>query len=128
MPLLTVEGLTVALPPGADRAHAVHDVSFTLAAGEILCIVGESGSGKSVSASAIMGLLPAALRPTAGRIGFEGADLLAATPAAMRLLRGARLGMVFQEPMTALNPLMRVGQQLAEVLHVHGARVGSRPL
>ena len=127
MPLLTVEGLTVALPPGADRAHAVHDVSFTLAAGEILCIVGESGSGKSVSASAIMGLLPAALRPTAGRIGFEGADLLAATPAAMRLLRGARLGMVFQEPMTALNPLMRVGQQLAEVLHVHGARVGTRP-
>jgi len=126
--MLEVEGLTVALPPGADRPHAVSNVSFTVAAGEILCIVGESGSGKSVSASAVMGLLPAALRPTAGRIGFEGADLLRATPAAMRALRGARLGMIFQEPMTALNPLMRVGQQMAEVLQVHGAPVGRRPL
>ena len=128
MPLLEVDGLTVALPPGADRPHAVSGVSFALEAGEVLCIVGESGSGKSVSASAIMGLLPPALRPVAGRIGFEGADLLRATPAGMRALRGARLGMVFQEPMTALNPLMRVGRQLAEILQVHGAPVGDRPL
>ena len=128
MPLLSVEGLTVALPPGADRANAVQDVSFAVEAGEILCIVGESGSGKSVSASAVMGLLPPALRPVAGRIGFEGADLLHATPAAMRALRGARLGMIFQEPMTALNPLMRVGAQLAEVLQVYGAPVRDRPL
>ena len=126
--MLVVEGLTVALPPGADRAHAVSGVSFTLAAGEVLCIVGESGSGKSVSASAVMGLLPPALRPTAGRIGFEGKDLLRATPSAMRALRGTRLGMIFQEPMTALNPLMRVGQQLAEVMQVHGVPVGRRPL
>ena len=77
MSLLTVEGLTVALPPGGDRAHAVGGVSFTLGAGEILCIVGESGSGKSVSAGAIMGLLPRALRVTGGRIGFEGRDLAA---------------------------------------------------
>ena len=75
-----------------------------------------------------MGLLPPALRPTAGRIGFEGADLLRAAPAGMRALRGARLGMIFQEPMTALNPLMRVGQQLAEALQVHGSAVGGRPL
>ncbi len=127
MALLEVDGLTIALPPGADRACAVSEVSFTLDPGEILCIVGESGSGKSVSASAIMGLLPPALRPTAGRIGFDGTDLLRAAPAAMQALRGARLGMVFQEPMTALNPLMRVGQQLAEVLQVHGAAVGDRP-
>ena len=126
MSLLTVEGLTVALPPGGDRAHAVGGVSFTLGAGEILCIVGESGSGKSVSAGAIMGLLPRALRVTGGRIGFEGRDLLQAKPAEMRALRGARLGMIFQEPMTALNPLMRVGDQVAEVMQVHGKPVGRR--
>ncbi len=126
MTVLSVEGLTIALPPGGDRAHAVEGVSFAVAAGEILCIVGESGSGKSVSAAAIMGLLPAGLRPTAGRIGFEGADLLQAAPSAMRALRGARLGMIFQEPMTALNPLMRVGDQVAEVLRVHGVAQGQR--
>jgi ABC-type glutathione transport system ATPase component len=126
MTLLSVEALSVALPSGADRAFAVEDVSFSLAAGEILCIVGESGSGKSVSAGAIMGLLPPALRVAQGRIGFEGQDLLLAGPARMRALRGARLGMIFQEPMTALNPLMRVGDQIAEVLQVHGQRVGAR--
>ena len=120
MSLLTVEALTVALPPGGDRAHAVEDVSFTLDAGEILCIVGESGSGKSVSSAAIMGLLPPALKVVQGRIGFEGRDLLGLKPAEMRLLRGSRIGMIFQEPMTALNPLMRVGEQIAEVLKVHG--------
>ena len=126
MSLLRVEHLTVALPPGADRPHAVSDVSFHLDPGEILCIVGESGSGKSVSAGAIMGLLPPGLRATGGRIGFEGADLLQAGAAAMRALRGARLGMIFQEPMTALNPLMRIGDQVAEVMEVHGAVVGRR--
>jgi ABC-type glutathione transport system ATPase component len=122
MSLLDVKSLTVALPPGADRAHAVEDVSFTLDAGEILCIVGESGSGKSVSAGAIMGLLPPALKVIRGSISFEGRDLLRLEPQAMRLLRGSRLGMIFQEPMTALNPLMRVGEQIAEVLKVHGVR------
>ncbi len=125
MSLLTVENLAVRLPPGADRSHAVDGVSFTLDPGEILCIVGESGSGKSVSAGAIMGLLPRSLTAT-GHIGFEGADLLQASPAAMRDLRGRRLGMVFQEPMTALNPLMRVGDQVAEVMQVHGVAVGRR--
>ena len=124
--MLSVEGLSVALPPGGDRAHAVEDVSFGVAPGEILCIVGESGSGKSVSAGAIMGLLPAALRPVAGRIAFEGRDLLREGTAAMRALRGKRLGMIFQEPMTALNPLMRVGDQVAEVMQVHGVSVGRR--
>ena len=126
MTVLSVDGLTVALPPGGDRAYAIEDVSFSLAAGEILCIVGESGSGKSVSAGAIMGLLPPALRVASGAIGFEGRDLLREGAAGMRSLRGARLGMIFQEPMTALNPLMRVGDQIAEVLQVHGQRVGRR--
>ena len=75
MTLLTIEGLTVSLPPGADRPNAVEDVSFSLDAGEILCIVGESGSGKSVSAAALTGLLPRGLAVTAGRIEFEGRDL-----------------------------------------------------
>ncbi len=120
--LLSVEGLTVALPPGADRAHAVEDVSLHLDPGEILCVVGESGSGKSVTANATMGLLAPALAVRAGRIMFEGRDLLALPREALRSLRGARLGMIFQEPMTALNPLMRVHDQIAEVLTIHGAR------
>ncbi len=128
MSLLSVEGLTVALPRGAERPHAVEDVSFTLEAGEIVCIVGESGSGKSVSVSALMGLLPPTLRPTAGRILFEGRDVLQATPAQMRALRGARIGMVFQEPMSALNPLMRVRDQVAETMRVHGVEPGTRVL
>ena len=120
MRLLEVRNLTVALPPGADRPHAVENVSFALDAGEILCIVGESGSGKSVSAGAIMGLLPPALEVLGGGIDFEGRDVLGLKPTEMRLLRGSRIGMIFQEPMTALNPLMRVGDQIAEVLKVHG--------
>jgi peptide/nickel transport system ATP-binding protein len=121
--LLAVESLTVALPPGGDRPNAVEDVSFALGAGEILCIVGESGSGKSIAASAIMGLLPKRLPATAGRIVFEGEDLLRLPEDAMRSLRGRRLAMVFQEPMTALNPIMKVGAQIGEVLEAHG--VGS---
>ena len=120
MSLLSVENLSVALPKSGDRTHAVQDVSFTLDAGEILCIVGESGSGKSVSAAAIMGLLPPALRLDGGRIMLDATDLAHQTPDSMRAIRGARIGMIFQEPMTALNPLMRVGDQIAEVLQVHG--------
>ncbi len=126
MTLLVIEGLTVALPTGADRPNAVEAVSFTLDPGEVLCIVGESGSGKSVSAAALTGLLPPGLAVTAGRIGFEGQDLRHASPAALRALRGARIGTVFQEPMTALNPLMRVGEQVAEVMRVHNRPVGKR--
>jgi ABC-type glutathione transport system ATPase component len=121
MSLLSVQDLTIALPPGADRPHAVAGVSFTLDPGEVLCIVGESGSGKSLSAAAIMGLLPPVLRRERGTIEFEGRDLLALSQTEMRAFRGARLGMIFQEPMTALNPLMRVGDQIAEVLAVHNA-------
>ncbi|GIX09932.1 ABC transporter ATP-binding protein [Elioraea sp.] len=120
MSLLAIEGLTIALPPGAERAHAIEDVSLTLDPGEILCVVGESGSGKSMTASAVMGLVPEGLPVVSGRIVFEGTDLLRLSPEQMRELRGRRLGMVFQEPMTALNPLMTVGDQIGEVFRVHG--------
>ncbi len=120
MSLLEIESLTVALPPGAARSHAVEQVSLSLEAGEMLCIVGESGSGKSVAMAAVTGLLPAGLRVTGGRVRFEGRDLLAASAGEMRALRGLRIGTVFQEPMTALNPLMRVRDQVAEVMQVHG--------
>ncbi|MEJ0077748.1 MAG: ABC transporter ATP-binding protein [Alphaproteobacteria bacterium] len=125
-PVLDVQGLTVRLPRGADRLNAVENVSFAVAPGEIVCVVGESGSGKSVTAHAIMGLLPPGqLTATAGRTLLEGDDLLTKTPAEMRKIRGDRISMIFQEPMTALNPVMRVGDQVAEVLDIH-TRLGER--
>ncbi|WP_017762285.1 ABC transporter ATP-binding protein [Pseudacidovorax intermedius] len=118
--VLRVEGLDICLPPGGDRALAVKGASFELLPGRTLCVVGESGSGKSMIANAIMGLLPRPhVAPVAGRILFEGTDLLTLTEAQMRELRGRRIGMVFQEPMTALNPVMRIGDQLAEVFDSH---------
>ena len=119
-PLLSVENLVLTLPPGRERAHAVSDVSFTVAAGEIVCLVGESGSGKSVCAQAVMGLLPPAIQVAAGRLMFDGADLARLSPAGWRAVRGRRIAMVFQEPMTALNPVMRVGRQVAEMMEAHG--------
>ncbi|MGE0716440.1 MAG: ABC transporter ATP-binding protein [Alphaproteobacteria bacterium] len=118
-PLLQVRDLRIALPAGADRAHAVDGVSFDLAAGEILCVVGESGSGKSLTAGAIMRLMPRSVRMTGGSIALEGTDLASLSEAEMRGWRGRRIAMIFQEPMTALNPLMRVGDQIAEVLESH---------
>ncbi len=118
--LLRVRNLTVDLPPGAQRQHAVKDVSFDLAPNEILCLVGESGSGKSVTGRAVMGLLGRTrLRISGGEIAFRGGNLLEANAARMRALRGAEIAMVFQEPMTALNPLMTVGAQVAEALRTH---------
>jgi peptide/nickel transport system ATP-binding protein len=125
-PVLDVQGLTVRLPHGADRLNAVENVSFAVAPGEIVCVVGESGSGKSVTAHAVMGLLPPGqLTATAGRVLLEGEDLLLKSPAEMRRIRGDRISMIFQEPMTALNPVMRVGDQIAEVLDIH-TRLGER--
>jgi peptide/nickel transport system ATP-binding protein len=121
-PVLEVQGLTVRLPGGADRVNAVENVSFAVAPGEIVCVVGESGSGKSVTAHAIMGLLPPRqLTVAGGRLLLEGDDLLTKSRTAMRKIRGARIGMIFQEPMTALNPVMKVGDQIAEVLDIHGS-------
>ncbi len=117
--VLDIRGLHIGLPEGADRAHAVEDLSLALAPGEITCVVGESGSGKSLTARAVMGLLPPKVTATAGQIVFEGQDLLALDPETRRRMRGEKLSMIFQEPMTALNPLMTVGRQIEEVLRVH---------
>ncbi len=118
--VLDIANLTIGLPPGADRPSAVAGMNLTLRAGEVTCLVGESGSGKSLAARAVLGLLPAPrVRVTAGSIMFEGQDLTKATPAQLSKVRGARIGMIFQEPMTALNPLHSIGRQVAEVLRIH---------
>ncbi len=118
-PVLEVSGLTIALPGGGDRNHAVDGVSLAVGKGEIVCVVGESGSGKSVTAFSVMGLLARVLKPAAGTIRLEGEDLLAATPQRLRALRGDRMAMIFQEPMTALNPVLTIGDQIEEVLRIH---------
>ena len=119
-PVLDIQGLDIRLPQGADRDLAVRGASLQLLPGQTLCVVGESGSGKSMIANAIMGLLPRPhVEPVAGRILFDGQDLLKLDEAQLRTLRGRRIGMVFQEPMTALNPVMRIGEQIAEVFDAH---------
>jgi peptide/nickel transport system ATP-binding protein len=119
MTRLLVESLTVSLPRGADRANAIENVTLSVASGEILCVVGESGSGKSVTASAVMGLLAPGLAIAGGRMALAGEDLCALSPEGWRGVRGRRIAMVFQEPMTALNPLMSVGAQIGEMWRVH---------
>jgi peptide/nickel transport system ATP-binding protein len=125
-PLLRIQGLSVSLPAGADRRHAVEDLSLDLWRNEILCVVGESGSGKSVMSRAVLGLFPSRhVQPSAGRILFEEEDLLQATPERLRDLRGNRIAMIFQEPMTALNPVLRIGAQIDEVLDIHRSGDGA---
>lgn len=118
-PVIAVEDLTVTLDGGDQRA-LIEKISFTVGPGETVCIVGESGSGKSVTSLAIMGLLPrGSLSATGGSVIFEGEDILRLDAAQMRKLRASRLAMIFQEPMTALNPVQGVGRQVDEVLRVH---------
>jgi peptide/nickel transport system ATP-binding protein len=119
-PLLQVEHLTVRFETGGAPVVAVDDISFTVAAGETLGLVGESGSGKSVTAFSILRLLQPPGRITAGRVLFQGRDLLTLPEREMRQVRGAGISLIFQEPMTALNPVMTVGSQIAEALTVHG--------
>jgi peptide/nickel transport system ATP-binding protein len=118
-PVLRIDDLRIALPPGADRPHAVDGISLAIEAGKTLCVVGESGSGKSVMATAVMGLLAKELRVAGGGIALNGEPLVGATPARLRALRGVAMGMVFQEPMTALNPVMACGAQVDELLRTH---------
>jgi len=115
-PLLDVQHLSVTF---GGPTPAVDDVSFQIAAGETLGLVGESGSGKSVTAFSILRLLQVPGRIIGGRVIFEGRDLLALSEGEMREVRGAGISLIFQEPMTALNPVMRVGDQIAEALLVH---------
>ncbi|MEO5324440.1 ABC transporter ATP-binding protein [Mesorhizobium sp. CC13] len=118
-PVIDIRNLTVPLPLGGDRRNAVEDVSFSVSQGEIVCVVGESGSGKSVTAQTIMGLMPKTFVRPQGAIMFNGEDLLQASLRRMRALRGAEIGMIFQEPMTALNPVHTIGAQIDEVLRTH---------
>ncbi len=118
-PLVRIEDLTIALPKGADRPHAVENLSLTLNAGEIVCVVGESGSGKSMTASALMGLLPPMLPIRGGKIMLGERDIVRLSEDEMRAIRGPEIGMIFQEPMTALNPLRTAGDQIAEMFRAH---------
>ncbi|GHA29829.1 ABC transporter ATP-binding protein [Devosia pacifica] len=117
---VSVRHLALRLPDGADREYALADLSFELKQAEILCIVGESGSGKSLCAQTMMGLLPKAIRIERGEALFDGDDLIKLDRARLRTLRGRRIGMIFQEPMTALNPAMRIEDQIMEVFEAHG--------
>ena len=125
-PLLQVEGLTVAFGQGAGRNVAVEGLSYRLDKGETLAIVGESGSGKSVSSMALLGLLPPrSAHVEAGRAEFRGSDLLSLPEKELRALRGNRIAMIFQEPMTSLTPVIRIGQQLTEALEEHRGLSGA---
>ena len=124
-PLLCVEHLTTVFDTPSGIVKAVDDVSFDVRAGETLGLVGESGSGKSVTALSIMRLVKPPGRIAAGRIVFNGRDLLSLSEPAMRDVRGKDIGFIFQEPMTALNPVMTIGQQIAEALAVHHRASGA---
>ncbi|MFM1987280.1 MAG: hypothetical protein RJA99_237 [Pseudomonadota bacterium] len=119
IPLLEVTDLRVAFETPRGTARAVDGVDFALGRGETLCVVGESGCGKSVTALSIMGLVPTPPARVTGRIRFEGRDLLGLSRRELADLRGDRLAMIFQEPMTSLNPAFTVGTQLGEVLRRH---------
>src|SRR5262249_10922337 len=118
--LLDVQDLHVQFDTSRGVVHAVDGVSFTVRRGEIVAIVGESGCGKSVTSLAIMGLLakPAG-RVTRGRVLFEGRDLLRLSDEEMRAIRGRDIAMIFQEPMTSLNPVLSIGEQIKEPLLIH---------
>src|ERR1700742_1845236 len=118
-PVIEVKGLSVRLSDGARSRNVIEGVSLNVHAGETVCIVGESGSGKSVTSLAIMGLLPKNVLTPSGTILLDGEDVLKAGKSRLRQLRGTRMAMIFQEPMTALNPVEPVGRQIEEVLQLH---------
>ena len=118
--LLEIKGLTVTLPSKSDRKYAISDVSISVEKNEILCVVGESGSGKSVTAFTVMGIHDKrALTISKGEILFDGYDLTKIGEDQFRKFRGKKMAMIFQEPMTALNPVMKVGEQITEILEIH---------
>jgi peptide/nickel transport system ATP-binding protein len=117
--LLEVKQLHTWLASGDTVVRAVDGLSFTIEAGETFALLGESGSGKSITALSIMRLLPDAGRVVAGQVLMDGVDVLSLPEAAMRTVRGGRIAMIFQEPATSLNAVMRVGEQIGEVLERH---------
>lgn len=119
MTLLRVQDLSASFRTGNDPLHVVDSISFSVEPGETLGLVGESGCGKSVTAQALLGLLPARKSIVTGSIGLSGQELVGLDPAGWRKVRGRRISMVFQDPMTSLNPLLTIGAQLEEVLALH---------
>jgi peptide/nickel transport system ATP-binding protein len=117
--VVSIRNLSLRLPKGADREFALQNFDLDLDRNEIVCVVGESGSGKSLCAQALMGLLPKAIRVETGEALYKGQDLLQADRNRLRAIRGSGISMIFQEPMTALNPSMRIGDQIAEVFEAH---------
>ena len=120
-PLLEVRNLSISFETHSGVLPAIEDVSFALHPGDILGVVGESGSGKTVTVSSLVGLLPDNARIDGGRILYRGEDLLTLSDEKLEEVRGKEIAMVFQDPMTSLNPVMRVGRQIAEALRIHGA-------
>jgi oligopeptide transport system ATP-binding protein len=118
-PLLAVENLEVRFWTGRGIIHAVNGISFDIAPGETLGIVGESGCGKSVTSLSLLGILPRAGRVTAGSARFEGRDLIGLTDEELRTIRGKEIAMIFQDPMTSLNPVLTIGRQIREALETH---------
>ena len=116
--LLRIQDLTIT-PANDSARHLVNRVSFVIEAGKTTCVVGESGSGKSLTALAVMGLLSRQLKQTAGSISFQGQSLTGLSNDQMRQIRGRKIGMIFQEPMTSLNPVLTIGYQISEPLSVH---------
>jgi peptide/nickel transport system ATP-binding protein len=127
VPILTVEELSISFPGAHPERKAVESISFSINPGETLGLVGESGSGKSATSLAILRLLPPSARVT-GSIRFGGADLLSLGAEAMRRHRGREIAMIFQEPMTALNPVMPVGAQIAEAVRAHDSGISRRAI
>jgi len=117
---LELRGLSVDIPTDSGMLHAVRGVSLTARRGETLCVVGESGCGKSLTTLAVMGLLPEGARRSAERMELAGEELLKATPSRLRALRGDRMAMIFQDPMTCLNPSLTIGDQMTETFLHHG--------
>ena len=122
-PLLTIRDLTIALNGDPSQA-VVKNLNLSIKPGETMCLVGESGSGKSLTSLATMGLLPDVLKPIGGEILLDDEDVLQAKPNRLRQLRATKMSMIFQEPMTALNPVQKVGPQIGEVIEAHSTNLG----
>ena len=118
-PILEIVDLTISLPSRADRSYAVENVSLRVNRGEIMCVVGESGSGKSIMTSAVLNDIPSALKLKSGEVLFDGKDVLKLSQKELNKLRGARISMIYQEPMAALNPSIKIGKQVEEVFSLH---------
>lgn len=121
--VLNVDNLSISFHTDNGRVKAVRGVSFNLYRGEVLCVVGESGSGKSVTAKTIMGILPGNGRIDSGHIYYEGEDLTKVSEEEFHRIRGKKVGMIFQDPLSSLNPIMKVGKQITEAMIINSNKL-----